>query len=121
MFEGEVGGKNINQLALMQGLAVPNPFTKQLPFVMHHQGMKISDSVCFYTIWFHEKIIHNLTGFGPRPPPPMPHPHHHEWDKDYLEYGGSGRLGQVRGPHHPNQAMMNPRPLRRPGQMDNQG
>ena len=39
MFEGEVGGKNINQLALMQGLAVPNPFTKQLPFVMHHQGM----------------------------------------------------------------------------------
>ena len=36
MFEGEVGGKNINQLALMQGLAVPNPFTKQLPFVMHH-------------------------------------------------------------------------------------
>jgi hypothetical protein len=25
MFDGEIGGKNINQLALMQGLAVPNP------------------------------------------------------------------------------------------------
>ena len=63
-----------------------------------------------------------LIGFGPRPPPPMPHPHHHEWDKDYLEYGGSGRLSQVRPHHHPNQAMMNhPRPLRRPGQLDNQG
>jgi len=95
MFEGEVGGKNINQLALMQGLAVPNPFTKQLPFVMHPPH----------------------PGFVQRPQPP-PMPHHQEWDKDYLEYGGAGRMNNARS--HPN-AGMNPRPLRRPGQSDNQG
>ena len=70
---GEVGGKNINQLALMQGLAVPNPFTKQLPFVMHPPH----------------------PGFVQRPQPP-PMPHHQEWDKDYLEYGGAGRMNNAR-------------------------
>ena len=70
---GEVGGKNINQLALMQGLAVPNPFTKQLPFVMHPPH----------------------PGFVQRPQP-APMPHHQEWDKDYLEYGGAGRMNNAR-------------------------
>ena len=37
MFEGEIGGKNINQLALLQGLAVPNPNLMPMqasPFMM---------------------------------------------------------------------------------------
>lgn len=72
MIEGEIGGKNINQLALMQGLAVPNPnlLPKQPPppFMMGPHG-----------------------GFRPPMPPMRPMPHHQEWDADYLEYGGGGR------------------------------
>ena len=86
MFEGEIGGKNVNQLALMQGLAVPNPaIIGKQPFPVMIPG----------------------PGFGPRPPMrPMPH---QEWDADYLEYGGVGRQG-------PNPGMMNNQrmPLRRP-------
>ena len=90
MFEGEIGGKNVNQLALMQGLAVPNPaIIGKQPFPVMIPG----------------------PGFGPRPPMrPMPHQMpHQEWDADYLEYGGVGRQG-------PNPGMMNNQrmPLRRP-------
>ena len=89
MFEGEIGGKNVNQLALMQGLAVPNPaIIGKQPFPVMIPG----------------------PGFGPRPPMrPMPHQMpHQEWDADYLEYGGVGRA--------PNPGMMNNQrmPLRRP-------
>ena len=40
MFEGEIGGKNVNQLALMQGLAVPNPniMPKQPAYMMSGFG-----------------------------------------------------------------------------------
>ena len=75
-FEGEIGGKNINQLALMQGLAVPNPnlLPKQAgAFMMAARPM---------------------SGF--RPPPIRPiMPQHQEWDADYLEYGGAGRAGSA--------------------------
>ena len=54
-------------------------------------------------------------GFPPRPPPMPHHPPHQEWDKDYLEYGGASRLSHSRP--HPN-PVMNPRPLRRPGQAE---
>ena len=72
MFEGEIGGKNVNQLALMQGLAVPNPnIMPKQPYMM--------------------------SGFGPiRPPVPMVHA---EWDDDYLAYGGHGGRPQ---PHNMN-------------------
>jgi len=91
MFEGEIGGKNVNQLALMQGLAVPNPaiMGKQpVPFMIPGPG------------------------FGPRPPMrPMPHQMpHQEWDADYLEYGGVGRAPG--GP--PGMANNQRMPLRRP-------
>jgi len=97
MFEGEIGGKNVNQLALMQGLAVPNPaiMGKQpVPFMIPGPG------------------------FGPRPPMrPMPHQMpHQEWDADYLEYGGVGRAPG--GP--PGMANNQRMPLRRPkNQMPN--
>ena len=90
MFEGEIGGKNINQLALMQGLAVPNPniIPKQPAYMIHARGPPAP------------------TGFGPIRPP-MPH---QEWDADYLEYGGHVRVQQNMN----NQA----RPaLRRPNQV----
>ena len=93
MFDGEIGGKNINQLALMQGLAVPNPNImnpKQPAYMM---------------------ATSRGPGFGPihrQVPVQMSHPH--EWDADYLEYGS----------HHPRPPMMNnqqrPAQLRRPNQ-----
>ena len=94
MFEGEIGGKNINQLVLMQGLAVPNPnlMGKQPTFMMPQ-------------------------GFGPRPPAQMrPMPHHTEWDADYLDYGGAGRMGPAAAAQ---MAMMNNQrmPLRKPKNM----
>ena len=93
MFDGEIGGKNINQLALMQGLAVPNPNImnpKQPAYMMNRGGGP---------------------GFGHpvhrQAPVQMSNPMH-EWDADYLEYGG----------HHPRPPMTNQQrpPLRRPNQ-----
>jgi len=91
MFEGEIGGKNVNQLALMQGLAVPNPA------IMGKQPVGT--------------FMMPGPGFGPRPPMrPMPHHMpHQEWDSDYLEYGGVGRAPG--GPPGMNNQRM---PLRRP-------
>lgn len=75
-FEGEIGGKNINQLALMQGLAVPNPnlMPKQGPYMMGPPGPIVPP------------------GYRPNTQMrPQMMPHHQEWDADYLEYGGAGR------------------------------
>ncbi len=89
MFEGEIGGKNINQLALMQGLAVPNPAV---------MGKNLQPQ-------------YMLPGYnnhpGHRNPMPLRQPMQPQWDSDYLEYGANNLRGGGRQNNHHHQQQQN--------------